>query len=693
MKLTALLCLLIFCLALVPRVVGLADFLTTDEAYHWIERTERFAAALAEGRWAATNQTGHPGVTLMWLGSLGLHIERTAINLGWVAPPDRLQHLAWLRLVPATFHALVLVLAYLMLRRLLSPTVALVAALLWATSPYLVAHGRLLHLDATLTDFVTLALLATMLACRSSQSLPWLLAAGCATGLALLTKGPALIALPVLGLVLFFLGEQGDKGTRGQSVSTAISDSESPLVPPSASAASGLFSLPWLTRRLRWSIPRYLLLLTTAGVVIFCCWPALWNSPGPALARYVEEIIGNGGRPNGDGQFFLGQAIADPGPWFYPLANLYRLAPLELLGLVGLLIALVTRHSALVTRRSSLVTLAAFIAFWTLVMIAGPKKFDRYVLPTWPALLILAAVGLHSIGLYAKSLFQRSSGATLSFAVALTLLTQLPILLWYHPYYLSYYNPLLGGSSVAQNLFLIGWGEGMDRVGAYLRSRPDLGEGQVVSALPPTLQPFLPVPVQNVTQIDQANPNYAVVYLESIQRAAEPAIYERIRATVPLTTISIHGIDYAQIYQLPRPFTKPLQARFGPNLGLPGITVERSPGALVLTPAWDVRGPIGGDYLLFVHLLDSNGQRVAEVAVPPGGAARPPTSQWQSGEQIAVPIPMSLPASLPPGEYALVGGLFDLATGARLPLSAGPVADPALAGNDALLLDTITIGP
>src|SRR4030095_9623448 len=36
---------------------------------------------------------------------------------------------------------------------------------------------------------------------------------------------------------------------------------------------------------------------------------------------------------------------------------------------------------------------AAFALFWTLVMTLGPKKFDRYTLPTWPALLVLSAAG------------------------------------------------------------------------------------------------------------------------------------------------------------------------------------------------------------------------------------------------------------------------------------------------------------
>src|SRR5690348_5120851 len=71
--------------ALVPRVSGLADFITTDEAYHWITRTERFSAALAQQKWRETIQTGHPGVTIMWLGGLGLALEHLAVARGWAS--------------------------------------------------------------------------------------------------------------------------------------------------------------------------------------------------------------------------------------------------------------------------------------------------------------------------------------------------------------------------------------------------------------------------------------------------------------------------------------------------------------------------------------------------------------------------------------------------------------------------------
>jgi len=695
--------------ALLPRALGLADFFTTDEAYHWVSRTERFAAAVAAGRWADTNLTGHPGVTLMWLGSLGLRLEQLAVALGWAAAPDQLGHLAWLRLGPVLAHALAVPAGYLLLRRLVRPELALSAAMLWATSPFLVAHGRLLHLDALLADFVMLTVLATLVACHATRPRPWLLLSGVLCGLALLTKGPALILLPFIGLALFVLGGHstvddgrwtvpGAKQTADGGQST-VPGGSAPVIGYRLSAIGYRLRLAFTLRQLRWSVPRYLLLLAVAGLTILLLWPALWAAPGRAAASYVGEIVDNGGRPNGDGQFFLGSSAADPGPLFYPLATLFRLSPLELLGLglaCGFAVAALRRRPALAVEATTLLALAAFALWWLAVMSAGPKKFDRYILPLWPVMLTLSAYGLVEGAAWlgdqlmqnAKCKMQKRPLLHFAFCI---LMLQAAVLAWYHPYALSYYSPLLGGGPAAQRSFLIGWGEGMDQAGAWLRARPDIQEGQILSALPPTLQPFVPVPVREVRALGSVPANYAVVYLESLQRGDAPELYARIRETLPLHTVRIHGIDYAQIYQLPKLFATPVDATFGEALRLRGYSAELAARQLVVTPAWDVRAPLPPDLMLFVHLLDSTGTRVAGIDVRPGGASLPPTGQWQPGQQLAVPLPIDLPAKLPAGVYTLTLGLYDPTSLVRLPLTAGPRADQASAGPDAALLGEIRL--
>ncbi|MEM8532498.1 MAG: phospholipid carrier-dependent glycosyltransferase [Chloroflexota bacterium] len=672
--------LLLGLIALMPRVWGLADFLTTDEAYHWIKRTEQFSAAIVQQNWGDTIQTGHPGVTTMWLGSLGLIIERVALSNGWINQPSLIEHLAWLRLPSAWIETLIIPIAYLLLRRLVTPSTALITALLWAISPYLIAHARVLHMDALLTTWVTLSILLLLLATKSENTSttatpikivrwPVLIASGVCAGLALLTKGPALILLPIAGLLVLW------------------------RIP----------TRPVVTRVWH-SIRIYFIWLIVAAVIIFMLWPALWVDPTRALERYIGEIVSNGGRPNGDGQFFLGQAVGDPGPLFYPLANLFRMTPLTLIGLLLLPLALMTPRSPTLTndqvtsstitqlrQRQTLLALGAFILFWTVVMTFGPKKFDRYVLPTWPALLVLAgagwATGLHWLS--AQNSHRFLAWLKPHVVVFTMIIFGLGQVLWYHPYYLSYYNPLLGGGQVAQQNFLIGWGEGMDQIGKAIQDRPDVDQGAVLSALPPTLQPFVSIPVKSITEFGQSPDNYAIVYLESIQRGAHPEIYDRIQQTVPVERITIHDIDYATIHQLPKPFAQPISATFDETLHLRGVTIEQTPEQTIVTPSWDVRGSIEQDYMLFLHLLDTQGHRVAQVDVAPGGGDAFPTSEWQPGQQIAVPINIGIPSDIASGSYQLVLGMYDPTTNTRIPFEGGTVVDPQQAGPHVLFLDLV----
>src|SRR5689334_12001789 len=48
---TAAVVLLLGVVALLPRVLGLVDFLTTDEVYNWMSRVERFSDAIARHQW------------------------------------------------------------------------------------------------------------------------------------------------------------------------------------------------------------------------------------------------------------------------------------------------------------------------------------------------------------------------------------------------------------------------------------------------------------------------------------------------------------------------------------------------------------------------------------------------------------------------------------------------------------------
>lgn len=673
--------LLLIGIALLPRAADLNDFYTTDEAYFWQARVDRFSDALENGAWAATNQTGHPGVTTMWLGALGQRLAY-ASGLGEPGQGDGAAFLAWLRTPLAVANALAVGLGYLLMLRLLRPATAFLAGLLWATSPFLIAHSRLLHLDALLTSFSTLSLLWLLVATarRPGGRVGWpaLVAAGLFGGLALLTKAPALLLPPVTALILAGAGLWG-RPIGWRSLAGAARDAVGPLA-------------VWLG---------------VAALAFVVLWPAMWVSPLEALGAVAGEVVDNGAQPHSSGNFFMGAPIDDPGWPFYLSVLAWRGEVATLAGLAALLALAAYRLSrawrglppdaseaASRGEARAAVALALYSALFTLALTLLAKKFDRYLLPIWPALQILGAVGLAwaieaGLGL-ARGLAVGTRRALAAGAAALLLAAALLPPLLYKPYYLAYYNPLLGGGAPAQGVLLAGWGEGMEQAGAWLSGRPDLRRGAVLSWLPPTLTPFVPpdVPVYDLdidTVVEPAN--YAVVYTSVADRDTRTVAEAYAQQTPPLHTVRVRGVTYATVHQLPRPFTTVSSAVFE-GVHLRGFSSRLLASTLVVTPSWDIQVDRAGGVLSFVHVLDERGERVAQIdaAIDDGMFAA-----WQAGQQFGTALPIALPANLPAGTYTAVIGLYT-ADGARLPLWHGEAVPEALAGPHAVSLLSFRVG-
>ncbi len=85
---------------------------------------------------------------------------------------------------------------------------------------------------------------------------------------------------------------------------------------------------------------------------------------------------------------------------------------------------------------------------------------------------------------------------------------------------------------------------------------------------------------------------------------------------------------------------------------------------MVLQTTWQARAPAKRDYTLFVHLLDANGQLVAQQDQQPHHG-RLPTSLWQAGEQIDEAIVVQVPAEKAAQWTTAVIGVYDPANGER----------------------------
>ncbi|HNS01090.1 MAG TPA: glycosyltransferase family 39 protein [Anaerolineae bacterium] len=78
---------------------------------------------------------------------------------------------------------------------------------------------------------------------------------------------------------------------------------------------------------------------------------------------------------------------------------------------------------------------------------------------------------------------------------------------------------------------------------------------------------------------------------------------------------------------------------------------------------WQAERQPDADYTVFVQLLDPRDQVVAQRDAPPGDS---PTSQWQPGVEVIDRHGVLVPHGAAPGDYRLILGMYDPATGERL---------------------------
>jgi hypothetical protein len=123
----------------------------------------------------------------------------------------------------------------------------------------------------------------------------------------------------------------------------------------------------------------------------------------------------------------------------------------------------------------------------------------------------------------------------------------------------------------------------------------------------------------------------------------------------------------------------PLNLSFDNQITLLGFDLSRAnnnPKSKILPEArkrnlklyWRADTIPTSDYTVFIHLLDLQGNLVAQFDSPPAAGAYP-TSLWNPGEIIADEHRLG---ELPPGRYALQIGLYRLDTGRRLPVAGTP---------------------
>lgn len=163
----------------------------------------------------------------------------------------------------------------------------------------------------------------------------------------------------------------------------------------------------------------------------------------------------------------------------------------------------------------------------------------------------------------------------------------------------------------------------------------------------------------------EADPSARLPAIGEDGRRVEMPVAFRVRVAPeqPLAVTPTHLLDY----------------HLGDAIRLVGYDLTggvEAGGTLTVTLYWRADGAPGGDYRVFVHLLDARGEMVTQHDGPPRWG-RYPTPAWQAGDVVPDEHVLAIPPSLPEGPFSLAVGMYRPDTLERLPVTgpAGPLPD------------------
>ncbi|MAF34663.1 hypothetical protein CMO91_02355 [Candidatus Woesearchaeota archaeon] len=308
------------------------------------------------------------------------------------------------RKVSALLNALTVLVLFVYARRYWGLPIAIVASSILTFLPHFLGHGKIAALDSPTTFFYVLAVFGFHYAIEKDTWKTW--------GLAWLLSGLA-ISTKYSNFTIFLL--------------------------------FGLLYLIWRWPKVKEN-PKNIwywktaLLPIVALLILYLMWPWLWYHP---IDNFQESVSHWTGSP--PKEFFLG--IQREAPLHYFIVYFFATTPLLVLLLIFPGIWRLVKKRSFKTWLLLLWFLIPFL--WSFS--TGIQDGIRYIYVIFPPLALVAAVGWRKLPRWRWQVFAIVMASLLLLSVRI------------HPYYIDYYNPIVGGPKGVYEgqLFEFGWwGEG-----------------------------------------------------------------------------------------------------------------------------------------------------------------------------------------------------------------------------------------
>jgi|GEM_PF-4314403 len=397
--------LIVACFVLIPFLGVYYIQPTTDL---WIQRSVHFYYALKSGNWAGTYTMYHPGVTIMWLVGItsGIYFPLFEKLNGFI--PNIFSYdifpsyIFFTSLSVVIGEVTLLVFLYLVLSKIFGIKIAFFSILSLLLEPFFLGNARSIHMDTIVSLLVLISLALYFLGLKKNQ-LKYLALCGIFAGLGVLTRinsGIVIVFIYLWQILLTVFGK-----------------------------------VSWKT-----SFKHLFVISLSSALVFYILFPAMWFHPLQTALRVFKEGVFDTalGEESRRPVFLLFNNYSLPQKLLsYIVYTPFRLSPLCLLFL-GVFVLKRKELTVNIEHKSFIKMLLTFAIFYLLFISIPSKQIFRYILPIFPIVAIFFAISLDSI----KSKYLKTGSIVL----------QTVLVLIYYPNFFAYFNPILGGISVASKI-------------------------------------------------------------------------------------------------------------------------------------------------------------------------------------------------------------------------------------------------